>query len=142
MILDDDHQVIHLSVHLAWSHILSFGAWRSFRDIGAVLNGGRVDWTRVEHAARAHGATSCCYWTLRLASQLSGIDVPAQALAWQVSRAPTPWGVAWCRGTAPGKPTVCRTGLPVAKFGGGWRAPRFVPGDYDSAKAGPGTSTK
>lgn len=91
MILDDDHQVIHLSVHLAWSHILSFGAWRSFRDIGAVLNGGRVDWTRVEHAARAHGATSCCYWTLRLASQLSGIDVPAQALA--ELRAPTPWGL-------------------------------------------------
>jgi hypothetical protein len=81
LVLDDDHQVIHLSVHLAWSHLLSFGAWRTFRDIGAVVAPGHVDWERVTAAARTHGATSCCYWTLRLASRLSGIDVPEAALA-------------------------------------------------------------
>lgn len=88
LVLDDDHQVIHLSVHLAWSHILSFGAWRTFRDIGAVLAGDRVDWDRVVSSARTHGATSCCYWTLRLADRLSGVAVPEDALV--AFRTPTP----------------------------------------------------
>jgi Uncharacterised nucleotidyltransferase len=86
--LDDNHQVVHLGVHLAWSHMLSFGAWRTFRDLGAVIASGRVEWDVVARAARTHGATSCCYWTLRLAKSLSGIDVPSEAL--ELLGAPTP----------------------------------------------------
>lgn len=91
MVLDDEHQIIHLGVHLAWSHILSFGAWRTFRDIGAVLAAGKVDWDKLVHAAKTHGATSCCYWTLRLANRLSGIEIPEAALS--ALRAPTPPGL-------------------------------------------------
>ncbi|MEP7344961.1 MAG: nucleotidyltransferase family protein [Gemmatimonadaceae bacterium] len=86
--LDDNHQVVHLGVHLAWSHMLSFGAWRTFRDLNAVVGAGRVDWDTVAQAARTHGASSCCYWTLRLARSLSGIDVPSAAL--DLLKVPTP----------------------------------------------------
>lgn len=87
-VMDDNHQVVHLGVHLAWSHMLSFGAWRTFRDLDAVIGAGRVDWDVVAQAARTHGASSCCYWTLRLARSLSGVDVPPVAL--DLLEAPTP----------------------------------------------------
>ena len=86
--MDDNHQVVHLGVHLAWSHMFSFGAWRTFRDLDAVIGAGRVNWDVVAQAARTHGATSCCYWTLRLAGSLSGVAVPLSALA--LLEAPTP----------------------------------------------------
>lgn len=86
--LDENHQVVHLGVHLAWSHMLSFGAWRTFRDLGAVIATGRVDWDVVEQSARTHGASSCCFWTLRLANALSGIEAPPEVL--DALSAPTP----------------------------------------------------
>lgn len=87
-ILDADHQIVHLSVHLAWSHLLSFGVWRTFRDIGAVVDGDDLDWDGMAAAARRHGATSCCYWTLRLARDLCGVEVPESVLT--AIEAPTP----------------------------------------------------
>lgn len=87
-VLDDSHQVVHLAVHLAWSHMLSFGAWRTFRDLDVVIASGRVDWEVVAHAARTHGASSCCYWTLSLARSLSRIPIPAAVIS--LLEAPTP----------------------------------------------------
>ncbi|MBV6521083.1 MAG: hypothetical protein MNPFHGCM_01206 [Gemmatimonadaceae bacterium] len=86
--LDDTHQVVHLAVHLAWSHMLSFGAWRTFRDLEAVVTSGRVDWEKVVQVARTHGASSCCYWTFRLARSLGGIDIPAAVIS--MLESPTP----------------------------------------------------
>ncbi len=79
--LPDVHdQLLHLCVHFAWSHLLSSGAWRTFRDIGTLVSSGRVDWATFEERARAHRATSCCYWVLRLAGELAGIQVPPAVL--------------------------------------------------------------
>ena len=75
--LPDVHdQLLHLCVHLAWSHLLSSGSWRTFRDISTLVSAGRIDWGTFVERARAHRAGSCCYWVLRLASDLTGLVVP------------------------------------------------------------------
>ena len=38
------HQVIHLSIHFAWSHLMESAAWRTFRDIRLLIEKGLVDW--------------------------------------------------------------------------------------------------
>jgi hypothetical protein len=90
-VLDEVQQVVHLSVHFAWSHMLSFGAWRVFRDLWALTQTGRVDWDAVPALSRKHGATSCCYWTMRLAGRLAGVETSSSAMA--KMRAPTPPGL-------------------------------------------------
>ena len=84
--LPDVHdQLLHLCVHFAWSHLLSSGSWRTFRDIGTLVSAGRIDWATFVDRARAHRAGSCCYWVLRLAGDLTGLVVPDE-----VSRALRP----------------------------------------------------
>jgi putative nucleotidyltransferase-like protein len=72
------HQVLHLAVHYAWSHMMMFGTWRTFRDLGALAATGRVQWGRVVDLAERHRATSCLYWTYRLADVLTGVETPAE----------------------------------------------------------------
>ena len=73
--------LLHACIHFAWSHTFHFGAWRTFRDAGELIAGSRIDWDQfVELATRSRGA-SACYWTLRLASRLSGTPVPDSVLA-------------------------------------------------------------
>jgi hypothetical protein len=79
-VLDEDYQVLHLAVHFAWSHLMSFGAWRAFRDLAALVATGRVSFDRVAELGRRHRASTCCYWTFRLARHLSGIAIPADAV--------------------------------------------------------------
>jgi hypothetical protein len=74
--LNVHHQAVHLAVHYAWSHVMVFGSWRTFRDIDALEGTGAVDWNRVVDLADAHHAASCCYWTFRLADALSGVETP------------------------------------------------------------------
>ena len=74
-------QLLHLCVHFAWSHLLASGAWRTFRDITTLVASGAIDWRTFIARAEAHRATSCCYWVLRLASRLSGLNVPSEVLS-------------------------------------------------------------
>jgi hypothetical protein len=76
MALDVHHQVVHLAVHYAWSHVMLFGTWRTFRDLGALAATGSVDWNRVVELAGQHRAGSCCHWSFRLAEALSGVETP------------------------------------------------------------------
>ena len=76
MALDVHHQVVHLAVHYAWSHVMLFGTWRTFRDLGALAATGQVDWERVAALATQHRAASCVYWSFRLAEALSGVETP------------------------------------------------------------------
>lgn len=73
------HQMLHLCVHFAWAHMMRSGAWRTFRDIQAIVDTGAVDWPEFIRLARSNRAETCCYWTLRLARNLSGIAVPDEA---------------------------------------------------------------
>lgn len=82
------HLLLHASLHFAWSHIMRFGGWRTFRDVSLLASRAELDWEQlVSLAVRARAATSC-YWTLRLAQRLSGAVVPAVVLT--KLRPPTP----------------------------------------------------
>jgi hypothetical protein len=75
-----EYLLLHAAVHFAWQHPLSFGAWRTFRVVSAVASMPDFDWDRFTSAALAARAASACYWTLRLAWRLSGIEVPTVVL--------------------------------------------------------------
>lgn len=76
-----DHLLLHACVHFAWQHTMEFAAWRTLRAVGLVVRSPDFSWERfVETALTAKAATSC-YWTLRLAQRLSGIEIPTAALA-------------------------------------------------------------
>jgi hypothetical protein len=79
-VLDSPHQLVHLCVHFAWSHMLQFGSWRMFRDADALIACGKVDWPAVNALAGRSGASSCCYWSLRLASSLANVPVPTEVI--------------------------------------------------------------
>lgn len=73
-------QLLHLCVHFAWSHELQWGGWRTLRDVTTIARRSDVDWRRLVEDARAAKATTCCFWTLRLAHSAAGARVPADAL--------------------------------------------------------------
>jgi hypothetical protein len=81
-------QLLHLCLHFAWSHMLSTGAWRAFRDIQALMDTGEVRWKEFIRLAVESRGASCCYWTFRLARDLSRIDVPDWVL--EALRPPLP----------------------------------------------------
>ncbi|HEY9449458.1 MAG TPA: nucleotidyltransferase family protein, partial [Gemmatimonadaceae bacterium] len=73
-------QLLHLCLHFAWSHMMNTGAWRTFRDLRALLDAGDVRWDDFVALARQSRGASCCYWTLRLARDLVGVEVPEAVL--------------------------------------------------------------
>jgi hypothetical protein len=75
-----EYLVVHLCIHLAWSHAFESRGWATFRDLAAVLDSTQVDWRRVKDLAGEARAESCCYWTLRLAGALVQLPLPAGVL--------------------------------------------------------------
>ena len=80
--------VLHASIHFAWQHPMSFGAWRTFRLIAAARGLPGFDWASLTTSAIAARAATACYWTLRLAARLAGIPIPQEVL--QRLSPPTP----------------------------------------------------
>ena len=74
------HHGVHVAIHFAWSHMLKMGAWNAFRDLTALDAAGMLDWVEFAATASQWGASSCCYWTLRLAQTLSDLDVPQSVM--------------------------------------------------------------
>ena len=87
-----EHLLLHAALHFAWQHPMSFGAWRTFRVVSIVTSLGDFVWDRFVNMAAASKASTACFWTLRLANQLSALDVPHDSL--QRLAPPTP---AWIR---------------------------------------------
>jgi hypothetical protein len=75
------HQLLHACLHFAWSHSMRVGSWRAFRDVRALTRGGGIAWDEFVATARENRAATCSYWTLRLARDLMGLDVPERTLA-------------------------------------------------------------
>lgn len=76
-----EHLLLHACIHFAWAHLMRKGAWRTFRDVRALLLHHDYDWHRFGALSDTSRARTCCYWTLRLARGIGGIDVPEAALA-------------------------------------------------------------
>jgi hypothetical protein len=87
------HLFVHCCVHFAWSHMGRQGAWRTFRDLHALRDHDAVPWAEIVAEARRTNATTSCYWTLRLARDLSCLDVPDEVL----KQLAPPHGDAWLR---------------------------------------------
>jgi hypothetical protein len=75
-----EEQLLHAALHFAWSHEMTFGAFRTLRDVERILATSQVDWPTVVRKARAARGATCCYWTLRLARDLAGVEVPPEVL--------------------------------------------------------------
>jgi hypothetical protein len=85
-----EDQLIHAALHFAWSHEMTFGTWRTLRDVERIVATNALDWSDVVRRAKAvHGGT-CCYWTLRLARDLAGVAVPNAVLDALSPRLPEP----------------------------------------------------
>lgn len=82
------HQLLHLCLHFAWSHGMTAGAWRTFRDMQALIATDQIVWRELVEMARATRGGSCCYWSFRLARDLLGVAVPEDVL--QALRPPQP----------------------------------------------------
>lgn len=78
---DPVYLLLHACIHFTWSHLFRSGAWRTFRDVQKLIKSYSLDWNRFVEYARFHRAETCCFWTLRLARELIGADVPAGVLA-------------------------------------------------------------
>lgn len=75
------HQLLHACLHFAWGHGMQSGAWRTFRDVAAIIRAGGVEWEAFLRLAEASRGQSCCYWTFELARVLSGIArVPPEVM--------------------------------------------------------------
>lgn len=83
----EDH-LVYLCGHWVWSHMMNGGAWRALRDVAALTERGALDWDLCAVRARRARATTCVYWTLRLAQRMAGVDVPAAGL--NAMKPPTP----------------------------------------------------
>ena len=82
-----EDQLLHAALHFGWSHEMAFGTWRTLRDVERLTVSG-LEWdTFVRNARDARGAT-CCYWTLRLARELAGAQVPDEVLSTLAPRLP------------------------------------------------------
>lgn len=77
----DEHQLLHLCIHFAWSHMLVDGLGRTVRDVATLLaRGNRIDWPRFAVLAKSARAGSCAYWTLQMSRTLAGAEVPDDTL--------------------------------------------------------------
>lgn len=82
------HHAVHIAIHFAWSHMMKLGAWNSFRDLDALRSANAIDWSSFTATALRWGASTCCYWTLRLAGVLSGMVVPDNVMRQLAPRLP------------------------------------------------------
>jgi hypothetical protein len=83
----DQHQLLHLCVHFAWSHMLTSGIGRTVRDVAMLLERSELDWDGFVQLARRTRAATCAYWTLAMSRTLAGARVPETVLA-----SLRPWG--------------------------------------------------
>ena len=82
------HQLLHLCLHFVWSHMVTMGAWRAFRDLRALVESGLVEWDEFTRLALESRGGTCCYWTFRLARDLTGLEIPESVL--ETLRPPQP----------------------------------------------------
>ena len=87
-VADSVQQLLYLCIHFAWLHMMQWGSWRTFRDVEATTGRSGMPWERLVDLARESRATTCCFWTLRLARNLVGVRVPDDVL--RVLRPPLP----------------------------------------------------
>lgn len=72
--------LVYVCLHFVWSHMVSRGAWRAFRDMAVLSRAEGFSWPRFVAGARSARGGTCCFWALELARALGGVDVPDPVL--------------------------------------------------------------
>ena len=72
--------LLHACQHFAWSHVMQFGGWRTFRDVSALTRDPAFDWDAFVALARDSKSATACYWTFRLAARMSDVRIPAEVM--------------------------------------------------------------
>jgi hypothetical protein len=80
LVMHPTHHAVHIAIHFAWLHMMRVRAWTTFRDLHALACGDAFDWQRFASFATSIGASSCCYWALRIGQELAGLMVPAAVM--------------------------------------------------------------
>ncbi|HKW49359.1 MAG TPA: nucleotidyltransferase family protein [Gemmatimonadaceae bacterium] len=80
LVMHPSHHAVHIAIHFAWAHMLNLGAWHAFRDLSHLAARDVLDWTHFARTAEEWGASTCCYWTLRLGQSLASVAVPEAVL--------------------------------------------------------------
>lgn len=80
LVMDPVHHAAHITIHFAWLHMMRVRAWTAFRDLDALASATVLDWEQFVSFGISIGASSCCYWTLRMGQELAGLVVPAAIL--------------------------------------------------------------
>jgi hypothetical protein len=80
LVMHPSHHAVHIAVHFAWAHMLDLGGWHAFRDLGTLASSGALDWDDFVRTGSRCGASTCCYWTLRLARALAELPVSDRVL--------------------------------------------------------------
>lgn len=75
-----EHQLLHASLHFAWSHFFRSGTWRMIRDVEALLADPGLDLGAFIDQARACRGATCAYWTFLVFQTLTGRSVPTGLL--------------------------------------------------------------
>lgn len=73
--------LVFICTHFVWADQMEKGAWRTFRDVAVLQRTEGFRWDRVVSIAGESRASTCCYWTLRLAVNLAGVTVPDRVLS-------------------------------------------------------------
>jgi hypothetical protein len=79
-VADPHDAMVHLCIHFVWSHAARSGAWRTFRDVDALVRSGRIDWETLYIRAVSAKAVTSVYWTLRLANELAALNLPEEQI--------------------------------------------------------------
>lgn len=77
---DPRHLLLHSCIHFAWSHLFRSSGWRTIRDVKALIRHYDFDWDEFVQLSRFHKSASCCFWTLHLARELMGAQIPSSVL--------------------------------------------------------------
>lgn len=81
LVPDPYDQLLHACLHFSWSHEMRFGAWKTFSDLDVLARSGHLDWDEFVRQARAARGASCCFWAMRLATELAAAPIPPEVLA-------------------------------------------------------------
>lgn len=76
MLLSPPHLFVHLAVHFAWQHSISFAPWRTLRAVAVLTAVPSWSWEDGLRASRDARAGTCAHWTLRMCERLGRIPLP------------------------------------------------------------------
>jgi hypothetical protein len=68
--------LLHVCIHFAWSHTLSAGMWKAFRDVEVLSHHPGLEADTFAERVERVGCGSLVFWTFRMSEALGGVQLP------------------------------------------------------------------